>query len=66
MKTKANKHFKEICLKKYGEMKDKKVTEDFLDEKEFGGLKIYINPNPPIKGYLLKMKNFNDEIIVGE
>ena len=53
----------EIVKKKYQEMKDLNNVEDFLDEKSFGEIKIYINIKP--KMVLFSLPIDPDVVYVG-
>jgi hypothetical protein len=52
--------FKELVTEKYNEMKIVNKTEDFLDEKRLGGIKIFINSKPK---YCLLTFHFENEDI---
>lgn len=52
-----------FVTKRYQEMKNLGKTEDFLDEKKFGKLKIFINEKP--KDIMLKFPLEEDEVYIG-
>lgn len=53
---------KEI-IEKYLEMKNSNKVEDFLDEKSFGKIKVFINKEP--KNLIFKLKEGEDIIYIG-
>ena len=40
------KDYEDLVVKKYCEMKEKGITEDFLDQARLGGIKLFINTKP--------------------
>ena len=54
----------ELIRGKYLEMKSLGLTEDFLDKKAFGALKIFINSKPKTLLFSCKLNN-TDIIYVG-
>lgn len=44
MTTIVNKEFTQLCLDKYQAMIELGQTEELLDQKEFGNIKVFINP----------------------
>ena len=54
----------ELIEMKYQEMKRLGITQDFLDKKAFGELKIYINKKPKTLLFSCKLDN-SDIVYVG-
>ena len=59
-----NQEFINLIEKRYSEMKSSNISEDFVDEKKFGGIKIYIGGDKP-KLSLMKFNFENDIVYVG-
>ncbi|HNX54548.1 MAG TPA: hypothetical protein PKO30_03100 [Prolixibacteraceae bacterium] len=54
---------RELIEGKYLEMKQRGVSEDYLDKEAFGQLKLFINEEPEC--YLLSIKIEEDILFVG-
>lgn len=67
MKTLVNKEFTQLCVNKYKEMIELGQEEEFLDQKEFGSIKVFVNPPEKPKYILTKFKSENnlDKIYIG-
>lgn len=60
-----SKAFNGIVEKKYLEMKEAKEAEAFLDEKNFGEMKVFINPEKKLTFSLVKFTMGDDTVYVG-
>jgi hypothetical protein len=56
-----NPEFKNLVTEKYHEMKIDNTYEDFLGEKLFGGIKVFINSKP--KYCLITLHFENDDVV---
>ena len=58
-----NNQFQEMATKKYKEMKEKNISEDYLDKETLGDIMVFINIKPTYT--LLLFEDEADKIYVG-